>query len=307
MRSALHGTRRRDSRRPLGSMPRPLPVRILMVAAVPFVIFVLVIGLLGAVLVQVGGAGVSGEPILSAPTGALAVPGPWLEAERRAAESCPESPWYILGALGWLASRSGRLPIGRPPPWWGWDGGVFGVVADPSPRRLSVTRAAREAEDRMCGAIAQYGSLAEALRSTLGSSSSALEVEVLSLSLSDRPHLQDADARAIDFAVHALGISYAWGGNGPQSYDCSGLIVAAERSAGRRMPRTAQAQHDVARIVRPPGQAGDLAFFGASARSIGHVGLIIGGQLMIDAPHAGAVVRIEPYSWSELIDEGAPS
>ena len=113
------------------------------------------------------------------------------------------------------------------------------------------------------------------------------------------------DATAIDFAVHALGTPYQWGGNGPATYDCSGLTVAAERSAGRAIPRTAQAQHDAARPEPTPGGPGNLAFFGSGTGDIGHVGLIIGGGLMIDAPHTGAVVRIEPYDWSELIDEGS--
>ena len=127
---------------------------------------------------------------------------------------------------------------------------------------------------------------------------------MIARSLLDQPDLTETRATAVDFAVHALGIPYEWGGNGPNSYDCSGLTVAALRAAGVTIPRTAQFQHD-ASTLEAAGSPGDLVFFGSSPSDVGHVGLVIGGGLMIDAPHTGAVVRIEAYDWPERVGFGS--
>jgi cell wall-associated NlpC family hydrolase len=103
---------------------------------------------------------------------------------------------------------------------------------------------------------------------------------------------------AINYACGQRGLPYLWGGNGPQDggFDCSGLTAAAYRAAGITLPRTADAQFHAGPRV-PDGQPllpGDLAFYGTPA-SIHHVGLYIGGGLMIDAPDQGQVVKTESY------------
>ena len=268
---------------------------------------VLAIALICAVVVGIEPHDAQGSSNRDPQAGRLAVPARWAQAEVHAALGCPGLSWSVLGALGWLASRSGGDHPGTAPPWWAWDGGVFGIVRGDGGRSQTNLRAAQRATATICAAQAASGSLAAGLGNLTGSSSWALEIEVVAVGLRDAPTLLDQEATAIDFAVHALGLPYAWGGNGPRAYDCSGLIVAAERAAGRTVPRTAQAQHDASRRVTPPGLPGDLAFFGGGPGDIGHVGLIIGGGLMIDAPHTGAVVRIESYAWDELVDEGSPT
>ena len=42
-------------------------------------------------------------------------------------------------------------------------------------------------------------------------------------------------------------------------------------------------------------QPGDLVFF--DSPDVGHVGIYLGGGMMLDAPHTGAFVRIEPIWW----------
>jgi cell wall-associated NlpC family hydrolase len=73
--------------------------------------------------------------------------------------------------------------------------------------------------------------------------------------------------------------------------------MMAYRSAGIAVPRTSQQQWAAGPHV-PPGQErpGDLVYFAGSdgtASAPGHVGVALGGGLMIDAPHTGAVVRID--------------
>nr|WP_246281858.1 C40 family peptidase [Fodinicola acaciae] len=81
-------------------------------------------------------------------------------------------------------------------------------------------------------------------------------------------------------------------------FDCSGLTLYAWAQVGVRLPHTASGQHRLGRPV-PPGaeRPGDLVFFhttGDPPDYYHHVGIAIGGGLMIDAPHSGATVRIEP-------------
>jgi cell wall-associated NlpC family hydrolase len=40
--------------------------------------------------------------------------------------------------------------------------------------------------------------------------------------------------------------------------------------------------------------AGDLLFFGTRPRAVTHVGIYLGDGRMVDAPHSGALVQVEP-------------
>jgi cell wall-associated NlpC family hydrolase len=94
--------------------------------------------------------------------------------------------------------------------------------------------------------------------------------------------------RAVAFAYSKLGTWYLWGGTGPQ-YDCSGLVQAAWASAGVSIPRTTYAQFDaLPHVSKADLQPGDLVFF----EGVGHVGIYVGGGLMIDAPRTGEQVRL---------------
>ncbi|KDA41070.1 NlpC/P60 family protein [Frankia sp. B2] len=113
-----------------------------------------------------------------------------------------------------------------------------------------------------------------------------------------------AAAVAVDYATAQLGLPYQWGGDGPTAgdagFDCSGLTQAAAQAAGVHLPRVAQAQFDAGPHLPAgtPLQPGDLVFFGTSTTAISHVGIFIGGNQMIDAPHKGAPVRVENYRWN---------
>jgi len=110
---------------------------------------------------------------------------------------------------------------------------------------------------------------------------------------------------AIAFARQQIGKPYLWGGTGPDAFDCSGLTMMAFRSVGIDIPRTAAEQWRWGPRVAP-GQVepGDLVFFAGAqgtAKAPGHVGIVIGHGLMIDAPSPGLQVRIEPYTNSGAI------
>jgi cell wall-associated NlpC family hydrolase len=42
-----------------------------------------------------------------------------------------------------------------------------------------------------------------------------------------------------------------------------------------------------------PLEPGDLVFFGLGPNDVTHVGIYVGGGQIVDAPHAGADVRVE--------------
>ncbi len=117
-----------------------------------------------------------------------------------------------------------------------------------------------------------------------------------------------ADA-AVSYALAQLGTPYRWGGEEPGGFDCSGLVQAAYQSVGVQLPRTAQEQYDAGPPVPAgePLEPGDLAFFGSDTSHVTHVGILISATEMVDAPHSGALVRVEPYRWSNYLGATRPS
>ena len=98
--------------------------------------------------------------------------------------------------------------------------------------------------------------------------------------------------RVIDFACAQLGKPYVWAADGPGSYDCSGLTMAAWARGGVSLPHSSRMQAGYGTPVsRSNLQVGDLVFFYSP---ISHVGIYIGNGLMIHAPHTGDVVKIAP-------------
>jgi peptidoglycan DL-endopeptidase CwlO len=105
-----------------------------------------------------------------------------------------------------------------------------------------------------------------------------------------------AAARAVAFARSQLGKPYLWGASGPSSYDCSGLVMAAYRSAGVWLPRVSRSQwHAGPKVGLGELAPGDLVFFAydrGNPATIHHVGMYLGGGAMVEAPYSGASVRV---------------
>lgn len=91
-------------------------------------------------------------------------------------------------------------------------------------------------------------------------------------------------ASAISYAEAQLGKPYSWGATGPDAFDCSGLIYRAYRLPWS--DRTSQEQW--ANLPHVASSVpGDLVYFtgllNPGEQPPGHVGLVIGAHLMIDA------------------------
>jgi cell wall-associated NlpC family hydrolase len=103
----------------------------------------------------------------------------------------------------------------------------------------------------------------------------------------------------IKYAEAQLGKPYLFGGTGPDSFDCSGLVMMAYRAAGIDTPRTASEQWAWGpKVAASAVSPGDLVFFaGADGTPTqpGHVGLVIGKNTMIEAYATGFPLRISHF------------
>jgi cell wall-associated NlpC family hydrolase len=99
-------------------------------------------------------------------------------------------------------------------------------------------------------------------------------------------------------AMSRQGKPYVWGGNGPDVFDCSGLVKWSFAQAGIVMPRVA-ADQALAGPAVPVSQLqpGDLLFYHTDATApnyISHVTIYIGKGWMIEAPEPGRNVQVVP-------------
>lgn len=111
-------------------------------------------------------------------------------------------------------------------------------------------------------------------------------------------------------AQNYLGVPYQWGGTNPATgLDCSGLVQRVYSDLGINLPRTSQQQATVGTPVPSlaAAQPGDLVFYEPSPSGPGHVGIYIGNGQMIDAPHTGTVVRIDPVGTPSAIRRILPA
>ncbi len=115
------------------------------------------------------------------------------------------------------------------------------------------------------------------------------------------PSDQGGAAAAIAFARAQLGEAYVWAAAGPDSWDCSGLTMAAWAAGGKSLPHYSVAQYQQSTPISAGAlKPGDLVFWGSSssASSIYHVALYAGDGMIIHAPRTGRPVTLESmYYW----------
>lgn len=105
----------------------------------------------------------------------------------------------------------------------------------------------------------------------------------------------------VAYASNFLGTPYAWGANGPNSFDCSGFVKYVYAHFGVSLGRTTTTQvNEGSYVARENLQAGDLIFFGASSNPH-HVGMYVGNNSYIHSPNTGDVVKISALTRSDYL------
>jgi len=282
------------------------------------------VGLVLLVAVIAAGAGAGIASLLgggdSSPSAAATadIPPAMLVLYQQAATTCPGLPWTLLAAIGTVESGNGTSNLPgvhsgansagaegpmqfEPATFAAYDHPVPPGGANP-PSPYDPTDAVYAAARMLCANGAANGANLSAAVYDYNHSESYVS-EVLDLAQSyGQTQAQTVAAGtaggiAVDWALAQVGTPYIWGGETPGvGFDCSGLVQAAYKVAGITLPRVAQDQYDATTKLGPddPLQPGDLIFFGRGQADVTHVGLYIGNGQMVDAPHTGADVRVEP-------------
>ena len=107
------------------------------------------------------------------------------------------------------------------------------------------------------------------------------------------------NSAAYSYACSRIGCPYVWGAEGPDSFDCSGLVTWAYRQLGIELPHQSESQKACASRVVSVSEArpGDVLW------RYGHVGIAggYGGTPYVHAPTFGASVRnTDSLSWSNF-------
>jgi cell wall-associated NlpC family hydrolase len=275
-----------------------------------------------------GGSGASSQPSQSALTD---IPADYLALYRAAAATCPGLDWSVLAGIGKVETNHGRSQLpgvhsghnsagaeGRmqflAPTFATYDQPVPpGGAIPPSPydpvdaiyaaARLLCANGARNNAD-IHAAIFAYNHadwyVSEVLTQAAQYSQAPPNSSVACASFrstvpSTREQFSSPPAlAAVAFACDQLGKPYIWGGNGTPGFDCSGLTHAAYATAGLSIPRTAQTQYDAGPLLASGTQLqpGDLVFFGTPSH-IHHVGISLGGTLIVNAPTVAQPVQVD--------------
>lgn len=104
----------------------------------------------------------------------------------------------------------------------------------------------------------------------------------------------------VAYAKQFLGRKYVYGGSGPNTFDCSGFTMYVYKHFGYSMGHSAVTQAGLGKYVSKSNlQPGDLVIFNDSAnRSIGHVGIYVGGGNFIHASSGSGKIIISSLSGS---------
>ncbi|MEX0580765.1 MAG: peptidoglycan hydrolase RipC [Mycobacterium sp.] len=121
---------------------------------------------------------------------------------------------------------------------------------------------------------------------------SAPSSDIMALAAVPSPSVgSSAGATAVQAALTRIGSPYVWGGGGPSSFDCSGLVQWAFQQAGVFLPHSSYALAAGGQPVSVDQmQPGDVVTQYSDAS---HVGIYVGDGLMVHASTYGIPVRVE--------------
>ena len=113
---------------------------------------------------------------------------------------------------------------------------------------------------------------------------------------------------AVTAAMGALGLPYAPGTAGPESWDCGSLVQSVYGAAGIALPGT---QADLFAVTTPVPLAdvlpGDLVFLGNGESGLGHVGIALDPKTMLAADARAGAVVVRTLPADQVLGIGRPS
>jgi peptidoglycan DL-endopeptidase CwlO len=176
----------------------------------------------------------------------------------------------------------------------------FGVQTDPSAAIFAYNHLQSYVESVLYYAGAYAGGNFSVVSATLASSSTVGGCATTAGAVTAVDSPNQAVSAAIAYAQEQIGKPYQWGGTGPDAFDCSGLVMMAYRTAGVNIERTSEAQWaSEPQVPAAQVEPGDLVFFAGSdgtPTSPGHVGMVIGHGMMIEAYATGFPIRVASYT-----------
>lgn len=127
---------------------------------------------------------------------------------------------------------------------------------------------------------------------------------------------QNRKINFINSLFEQMGKPYVWGGSGPDSFDCSGLVYYCLNRAGYSIGRwtaASYAANDDWEMINSISEleVGDLMFFRqADENNISHVGIYIGNNMLIHASYSNGRVLITTitnwyntnFRWGRRVD-----
>ena len=104
---------------------------------------------------------------------------------------------------------------------------------------------------------------------------------------------------AVQVALAQVGKPYQWAGAGPNSFDCSGLVMYAWSHAGVSLAHYSVTQYqETTRIAQSQLRPGDLVFYNTGGGSQpGHVTIYIGNGQVVTADSPGTTVKVVALNW----------
>lgn len=108
--------------------------------------------------------------------------------------------------------------------------------------------------------------------------------------------------RIVQASLRYQGIPYVFGGTTPNGFDCSGFTRYVFAQAGVYLPRTADEQYEVGRVVSYNRlQSGDLVYFSTYESGASHVGIYLGNGQFISATSSRgiAIARLDSGYWGD--------
>ncbi|AZI57788.1 NlpC/P60 family protein [Nakamurella antarctica] len=98
-----------------------------------------------------------------------------------------------------------------------------------------------------------------------------------------------AAAVAVAAALTRQGMPYVWAAVGPDSFDCSGLMLWAWQQAGITIPRTSAEQYRLPEVPLSELKPGDLITYYSP---VTHVGMYVGMGLVLHASMPGVPIKV---------------